>query len=90
MSLAEKPQTLRDRSALPLCWQSQQREAVKLPSLHRKWRPPVRTSAVSTLSGIQCLEPPPCAVADVEHFNPLLRLQHPVDHAINMWFLAVK
>ena len=43
-----------------------------------------------SLHEIGGLELPPCAVADVEHFNLLLFLQNAVDHAIHMGLVAVK
>ena len=44
----------------------------------------------TALSHIGPFELLPCAVADVEHFHPLLLLQHAVYRAVNMRLVAVQ
>jgi len=42
------------------------------------------------LRKIGCFQSAPCAVANVKHFNPLLLLQHTVDHTIDVELVPVE
>jgi len=42
------------------------------------------------LHKIRCFQPAPCAMANMKHFNPLLLLQHTVDHTIDVELVPVE